>query len=42
MTRREKRRAALIGVFILTCYAIAAWVEPCDGYSCHDQPTITE
>lgn len=31
MTRHEKRRAALIGVFILTCYAIAAWFEPCDN-----------
>lgn len=43
MTRDQKTRAAILAALMLTLYALACLVEPCDGYSCHnDQPTITE
>lgn len=42
MTRDQKTRAAILAAFMLTMYALACLVEPCDGYSCHDQTTITE
>lgn len=42
MTRDDKRRLAIIGAILVALYAFAGWVEPCDGHSCNDQPTITE
>jgi hypothetical protein len=42
MTRHEKTRAAILAVLMLTMYGLACLVEPCDGYSCHNQTTITE
>lgn len=43
MTRNQKTRAAILAAIMLTMYGLACLVEPCDGYSCHnDQTTITE
>ena len=42
MTRDQKIRAAILAAIMLTMYGLACLVEPCDGYSCHNQTTITE
>jgi hypothetical protein len=42
MTRDQKIRAAILAAIMLTMYGLACLVEPCDGYSCHNQTTIRE
>jgi hypothetical protein len=37
MTRDQKIRAAILAAIMLTMYGLACLVEPCDGYSCHNQ-----
>jgi len=42
MTRDQKIRAAILAAIMLTMYGLACLVEPCDGYSCHNQTTNRE